>query len=387
MSRILFVIESLAEGGTERSLVELLPGLLAAGHRPKIAVLFHRDGLEDQVRELGIEVLLIPGQSWLGWVLGLRRVLRETAPDLVHSMLFRSDVVSRLATIGTGRRLLGSLVDTPYDPVRSDDPATVAWKLATARHLDAWTGRVLTDHFHAVSETVKRAAVERLRLAPNRITVIPRGRDRDRLGHPSGERRMRARQRLGIRPEERIILNVGRQQFQKGQRHLVAAIPQVIAAEPRAVFLISGRRGGASKEIERLRDELRIGNRLRLLGHRDDVPELLAAADIFVSPTLYEGMPGAILEAMAMGLPIVASNISSVREVVEEGSSLLVERGNEGALGSAITCLLAEPELARRFGERGVEIFDRRFTLEASVEGHLKLYSSLLGHPTRNLGA
>jgi glycosyltransferase involved in cell wall biosynthesis len=379
VSRLLFVVESLAEGGTERSLVELLPGLLAAGHTAEIALLFRRGGLEERARELGVEVVHLAGGGWAGWVRALRRRLRERPPDLVHSMLFRSDLVARLASVGGRHPLLCSLVNTPYEPVRADDSAISPARRRVVRAVDGWTGRRLGDHFHAVSETVKRSAVARLGLPEERITVVPRGRDRGRLGEPGEERRRRARAGLGLDADDRVVLAVGRMEFQKGLRHLVGATPRIAFEGRPPVVLIAGRAGAAGAEISALRHRLGLGDRVRLLGHRDDVPELLAAADVLVSPTLFEGMPGAILEAMAMGLPVVASDLPAVREVAEaEESALLVPPGDEPALAAAISRLLADRPLASRLGRRGRRVFEQRFTIERSIEGHLALYARLL---------
>ena len=114
---------------------------------------------------------------------------------------------------------------------------------------------------------------------------------------------------------------------------------------------------------------------MRFLGHRDDAPEVLAAADVFVFPSLYEGLGGALIEAMALGLPIVASDLPAIREVVEPGSNaLLVEPGSPADLADAIVALADDPERRRRMGARSRAIFEDRFTLERSARRMLDLF-------------
>jgi glycosyltransferase involved in cell wall biosynthesis len=121
-----------------------------------------------------------------------------------------------------------------------------------------------------------------------------------------------------------------------------------------------------------------MNQRVHLLGHRDDLPEVLAAADIFVFPSLFEGLGGVLIEAMALGLPIVASDLPAIREVVEEGgNALLVPHSDPGALAVAIDRMLGDDAMRKSFAARGRKIFNERFTLERSTQGMLDLYRKL----------
>jgi glycosyltransferase involved in cell wall biosynthesis len=134
-----------------------------------------------------------------------------------------------------------------------------------------------------------------------------------------------------------------------------------------------------SADLERLHRALRLGPQVRFLGHRTDIPEILAAADLFVFPSLYEGLPGAVMEAMALGLPIIASNIDAVREVVQEGcNATLVSPASTADLASAIEALLRDRERARRFGQCSRHIFEERFTLERSMAPEVQLFHEVL---------
>jgi glycosyltransferase involved in cell wall biosynthesis len=209
------------------------------------------------------------------------------------------------------------------------------------------------------------------------------------LGRPSAQRRQLARIQFGLDENQEVLVTIGRQDYQKGQRYLLEAMAMLVSTRPRLVLLMAGRSGDVSEDLERLRDRLGLKEQVRFLGHREDVPEILAAADLFVFPSFYEGLPGAVLEAMALGLPIVASDIDPVRETVEEGrNALLVKPASPDKLASAIERLLEDRPAAQAFGRRGREIFEERFTLEQSMARVLALYRqvALLNGSTLSIG-
>jgi glycosyltransferase involved in cell wall biosynthesis len=380
--RVLFVIDSLAPGGTERSLAELLPLLVREGVEPVVVCLDRREGVEDQVRDAGVEVRYLPGRRLPVRVRALRRMIREERPDVVHTALLRASLVGRLAGAGTPAVVVTSLVSTPYDPVRLEDPNVSRLGFRVWKVVDVWTSGHLTDHFHAVSGSVKRWAVEALRIPPEKVTVVERGRDPARLGTPSAERREHARRVLGLNPGDEVLINVGRQEFAKGQRYLLEAMGS-LSSRPELVLLLVGGGGHVTPELRRLADRPEVRDRVRLLGPRTDVPELLAASDVFVLPSVYEGMSGALIEAMALGLPIVASDIPTVADVAEDGeNAVLVPARSPARLAEAVTALLDDPPRMRAFGVRSREMFGSRFSLERSSREMVELYTRLVAEAT-----
>jgi glycosyltransferase involved in cell wall biosynthesis len=305
----------------------------------------------------------------------LRKIIRTERPAVIETVLINSDIAGRLAAIGTPAKVISRLVNTDYDEVRLHDPNIRAIRFRLARMIDGWTARHLTHHIYANSHAVKTAAMRDLNISAEKITVIKGSRDPIRLGRPSAQRRKLTRIRLGLDEDQEVLVNIGRQDYQKGQRCLLEAMGMLVSTRPRLVLLIAGRSGDVSEELERLRDRLGLKERVRFLGHREDVPEILAAADLFVFPSFYEGLPGAVIEAMALGLPIVASDIDPVRETVEEGrNALLVKPASPLELASAIERLLEDRRTAQAFGRRGREIFNERFTLEQSMTRMFALY-------------
>jgi glycosyltransferase involved in cell wall biosynthesis len=380
--RLLLVIPGLSGGGTERSTRELVPTLVSRGIDVSIVYMVQRP--TDDVAHLelaGARVHLVPKRRLDAHVLGIRRVITLERPDIVHTSLYEADVAGRVAAWrATGARpvVLSSIVNTSYDPARLDDPNVPAWKLQGVRMIDGWTARNLTDHFHAVSCAVKDSAVQALGIEADRVTVIERGRDPRRLGDPSWERRMRARTALGLDRDTQAIVTVGRQEFQKGHVYLVGAFDVLAATRPSVELLIVGRNGNHSARLEARVRQSPHRDRIRMLGHRDDVPAILSASDLFVLPSIYEGFPGAAIEAMALGLPVVASSIPTLREVVEEGrSGLLVPPNDPPKLAGAIGKVLDDPKLARRLGDRGRHLFLTRLTAEQSHRRMIELYEQL----------
>src|SRR5262249_16944316 len=147
-------------------------------------------------------------------------------------------------------RVLSSLVNTTYDPARRADPNVRAWRLAAVQAVDGWTARHLTDHFHAITRAVADAARAALRIPAERLTVVERGRSRERLGRASPERRASARATLGLHDDDEVLVAVGRQDWQKGHRVLLDAVSDLAPCHPRMVLLIAGRAGHATSALQ-----------------------------------------------------------------------------------------------------------------------------------------
>ena len=212
-----------------------------------------------------------------------------------------------------------------------------------------------------------------LGISPERITVIPRGRDPIRLGRRDDERRRLARHELGIDPEAPVLLSVGRLEYQKGQRYAIQAMPEIVRSFPDAILLIAGREGWEAEALRSLTQELGLGSSVVFLGHREDVPELLTASDVFVFPSRYEGLGGAVLEAMALEVPVVASALPAVLEVLD-GTGLTFPPSDVPVLIRAVLEVLNEPGTARNRTRAARARFEDRFSLDRVVEATNDLY-------------
>jgi glycosyltransferase involved in cell wall biosynthesis len=374
--RVLYLIDSLVPGGAERSLVAMAPHLVAGGIALEVATLHERPGVQAELAAAGVHLHSLAGDGGrAGWARRARRLIRERRPDLVHTTLFEADVAGRVAATVCRVPVVSSLVNVAYGPEQHAGGSGVGRvKLAGARLLDAVTARPVV-RFHAVSHYVADVMARRLLLRRSRVEVVTRGRDPDLLGIRTPERREWARAGLGVGPEQAVVLGAARHEWQKGLDVLVESAPRVLAEIPSARFLIAGRDGNQTAQLRALADRLGVAGRVEFLGARSDIPDLLCAADAFAFPTRWEGMPGSILEAMALRAPIVASDIPPVTEAVTDGQSArLVPAGQPEAFAGALVETLADRPAAEARAERAEADFQARFTIRRAADGMLAFY-------------
>ncbi len=179
---------------------------------------------------------------------------------------------------------------------------------------------------------------------------------------------------MGLPTDARVVGVVGRLEARKGHRHFIEAMARIVTCEPRAVGLVVGE-GKEKSALQAQCDALGLGEAVRLAGYWPDLPEAFAALDVFVLPSLMEGHPLAILEAMAAGKPVVATDVGGNREAVEPGiTGLLVPPADPGALAEGILSLLRDPARAAAFGEAGRRSLERRFSLAEAVRANEDIY-------------
>ena len=238
--KILFVIDSLGTGGAERYLAEQLPQLGRFNVTPIVVSLRQRqEGVQADLQRHRFDVRIIPASGLIGRVAALRAIIRAERPDVIQTVLFHADLAGRLAAVGFPVKVISRLVNTDYDERRFDDPniKTVSFRLA--RLIDGWTARHLTHHVYANSNAVKTAAMRDLKIPPHKITVIEESRDAARLGRPSPQRRKLARSRLGLAEHREVLVNIGRQDYQKGQRYLLEAMARLVSTRPALILSFS----------------------------------------------------------------------------------------------------------------------------------------------------
>lgn len=377
--RVLYLIDSLVPGGAERSLASLAPYFTGAGVGLDVAYLHDRPGLQATLEQAGAELFCLgSGRDRLRSIHLTRRLIAERTPDLIHTTLFEADLAGRTAGWLCRVPVVSSLVNVEYGPEQRSDPRLRGWKLKAAQAADVGTARAVR-RFHSVSRSVADVMARRLLIPRSRIDVVPRGRDANRLGQRTFERRAAVRGTLGVDSATPLVLAVARHEYQKGLDLLLEALPRVLQIVPDVRLVVAGREGGQTSGLRQAIVRLQLNEVVRLLGARDDVGELLCGADLFVAPSRWEGLPGAVLEAMALEAPIVASDIPSVREAVGAGSkALLVPPGDPEALADAVAASLRDPSAAAVRARRAREDFLERFTLEAVAVGMLSFYERAL---------
>ncbi|WP_233290521.1 glycosyltransferase family 4 protein [Kitasatospora sp. MBT66] len=359
---VLYVIDSVSRvGGAEQGLVAMTPQLVRAGVKLDVAYLKDSPGgFQPELTAAGADVFGVGRPTRGGTVAALHRLVRERRPDLVHTTLYESDVLGRAAALAARTPVVTSLVNAAYGPEHRNARGLNPWKVRAAQAVDATTAQG-TRRFHALTRYVAGAMARRLRVPSQRIDVVPRGRDPELLGSVTPDRRAAVRTALELPQDVPVVLAAARQQYQKGLDVLLEAWPEVLRAEPEAVLLLAGSEG---TESERLRALAAATRGVRFLGPRDDVFDLMAASDAFAVPSRWEGLGSAAMEAMGVGVPLVAADVPALRETVgSEDYARLVPAEHPAALAAALTDTLEDRASARVRAKAARARFLTSFTL------------------------
>jgi sugar transferase (PEP-CTERM/EpsH1 system associated) len=362
---ILYLITELGVGGAQTALLRLLTGLDRDRFPPIVACLYNGDGtVARQIRALDIPVTDLGMTAKWRWD-GLWRLyclLRRERPTILHTWMFHANVPGRV---------LGRLAGVPI--IISSERT-----MGQERRWRYWLNRTtdpLTDRVVCVSESVAAFAAQTIGICPAKLVVIPNGIP---LGdfQPGGRAKVRAD--LGIPPAALVVGTVGRLQSVKGTTYLLEAFACLAPDHPGAILLLVGD-GPQRVQLEGMAQRLGVSERVRFLGSRSDVSRLLQAMDVFVLASIWEGMPNAALEAMAVGLPVVATAVGGTPEVVVDGETgLLVPARDPDALARAVAHLLHDPELWRRMGQAGRRRVEQHFSEAQMVRQTERLYDELL---------
>jgi starch synthase (maltosyl-transferring) len=357
------VITDLDVGGAEGALVALATGLDRARWEPSVVCLGPPGALIAPLHAAGIptECLYARRSRPVQAVLRLARSLRRRRPRLVQSFLFHANIATRLAAPLAGRPwVLGGLRVAEREK---------AWH----RHLDSWTQRLSAGSV-CVSRGVERFSREVVGLDPGRLAVIPNGVDRCRFDRATPV----PRSSIGVPDHVPVALFVGRIELQKGVSFLLDALAGGQVPPLHLVIVGDGPDRPALQAESEADPHLR--DVVHWLGRRNDVPGLLASCDFLVLPSLWEGMPNVVLEAMAARRAVVATSVEGSEDLVVPGvTGWLVPPAAGEPLVAALREAVADPVRLRAFGEAGRERVEREFSQEAVVRAYDRLWSRVLG--------
>jgi glycosyltransferase involved in cell wall biosynthesis len=347
----------------------LLPLMRAARDRGHEVVGVCADGrLLDGVRGEGFRVLAVPFQRSLSPTAHLRAflrllaIIREERPDMVHAHMPISGFLARMAAWWAG---VPRIAYTCHGFLFNQQGS---WARRNAGLLMEYVAAPVTGTFMTVSQN--EAADARRRRICRHAVALGNGRDPARY-RPDPATRTRLRTAFGTPAERVVVVAVSRLVRPKGYAELARAMQAV----PEAELWVVGERLASDRgeDMVALLRAAGLGHRLRLLGYRDDVPALLAAADVLVLPSYYEGLPMSVIEAMLSGLPVVASDLPGIREqVVPEVTGLLVPPRDAAALAAALGRVVRDPALRAAMGAAGraraVVQFDEATVLARTLE-------------------
>jgi len=364
-TRVMYIAHSYEVGGAEDLVLNLVRHL-PDRFEPMVCAIGDLGPIGHEIRAAGIPVTALglnPGLRRPWDVARLRRFLRDTRPQIVHTFLLTASLYGRFAAMLAGVPIVIGSEHNIYHRKRLHHALA-------ERLLMSGTASVVV-----VAESVRDFYIRQVHADPAKVDVIHNAVDWATLQTTVGRDEMR--RSLGVPLDVPVVAVIGRLSEQKGHAYLLEALAHTPALDRvHAVFAGDGD----------LRDSLRaraaalgVSSRVHLVGVRRDVGNLLNAIDVFVLPSLWEGLPLALLLAMGAGVPVVATTVSGVPEVVESGrTGLLVEPGDAAALGRALSLLITDPGLARRLAEAARAEALPRFGVDAWVDSVVALYDRLL---------
>jgi glycosyltransferase involved in cell wall biosynthesis len=370
--RLLLAVDSLEVGGAERHVVDLALALHRKGYGVEVACSV-AGGLSEPLEAAGVPVWPLTGRLVKrrvspAYARGIRRLLRGGGFDLVHAHIFASAAAAAIATLGKG---------LPLVITEHTEASLQTWR---TRWISRWAHRRARRTI-AVSTPIERRLIERDGVPSDLVTLIPNA------VIPAPDETPDS---AGTLPdgwlEGPLVGVVARLQPEKGVANFLQAATRVSRIFPKASFLVIGD-GPLREELLSLAERLGISKRVRFLGYRTDSRALMGLMDVLVVPSLTEGSPLIVLEAMAAGIPVVASAVGGIPDQLRNGQEgILVPPDDPDALGEALGALLRDPAYARRLGETGRLRTENEFSHETLVRRIEVVYRAALDGDTA-LGA
>jgi glycosyltransferase involved in cell wall biosynthesis/serine acetyltransferase len=366
--RVFHMANSLETGGSEHQMVEIACRQKARGQEITVGCLSRKGPLLDVLAQAGIGVSEFNPEGRLVGLAGIRQIIRLTVFLRRHRVdVFQShDLYSTLLGVPAAW-----LARVPVIISSRRDLASWWWytrrNRRILRHIQNFSSRIIAN-----SQAVEDFLVREDGFDRRQICVVRNGVDFKRFANASGDRE-KLFPNLGR--EDRLIAVVANMNVKsKGHSDLIAAGQEICQEFPGAKFLCIGD-GIERRELERTVEELRLRNHFLFLGRRDDVPNILACCDLFVLPSWAEGLPNSVLEAMAAGVPVVATRVGGIPEIIADGvGGLLVPAQDSRALAAAIAQLLRDPQRAQRFAEVAQERARTEFSYERLLAALDRLY-------------
>jgi glycosyltransferase involved in cell wall biosynthesis len=359
--KVLHLVTSLEVGGAQHGMLLGLPRFDSDQYEHIVCSIMDRMQMASQFREAGIEVrsLGLSRKTDIGVVLRLRALLKEMRPDVLHTYLLHGNILGRL---------IGRLVGVPViiGSERTIGQARKWGRLATR------LTNPLTDAVEVNSEIGGRAIERDLGVPSEKIELVRSGLDLSVFS--SANRRDELRSEFGVTADQHLIVYMGRLRTVKGVEFGIRAFATALEQLPNIRMVLAGE-GDQRNFLGSLVSELGISEQVEFLGVRNDVPELLGAADSVLMPSLTEGFPRTAIEAMAAGKPVIATNVGGTPEAVIDGETgILVPARDSDALSAAIVRLVGDTDLQARLAQAGRKRAEKNYSVDRYVSRLDELY-------------
>mgnify|MGYP003121959197 CR=1 FL=1 len=364
--KILILINSFGRGGAEKSTASFIIELKRRYNEFNFICVYlypYSPGFYKELEDSDIELIHLKEKNIFSRVSKFRKIIKEFNPDIVHSVLFESNMISRLSSIGTNPKFVESLVNKPYLSEREFQNKNVKYKRFLIKWIDQ-NSSFLVDHFHSVGQAVANHYIKVFKRDFN-YTVVHRGRP-----EPNTVLEIEKSSTDKI-----VLVTLARHEFQKGLIYLLEA---VLMLKGKVKLQIVGRDGAATSILKEFVEKNHIQNDVEFCGYLSDINPVVKNADIYVSASLFEGLPGSVIEAMSLKKPLLLSDIEEHREVaLEEENALFFSTKNPNMLVKQLEKYILRPSLINNYGERSYEIFQNKFTEEAMVRGMANFYRNI----------
>lgn len=359
--KIAHIIETPGTGGAESVLVDIATRL--PPDFTSVGVMMCESWTGAELAKHGVPVTVMPLQKSFdfGWPLRFAKFLRAQKIDAVQSHEFTANAYATAGARLAGVPIVCTIHGKNYWPHALYRREASRWVVRNSRA------------FVAVSADLGEFAAETLGISATKVTVIRNGIDVTRFTRDE-IKRTRLRAELGVRDAQPLLLACGELSEVKGHEWLLRATPRLLESRPDALVAIAGD-GALRGALESLAAKLGVSAHVRFLGFRRDVPALLSAADVFVMPSLSEGLPLAILEAMAAGVPIVATRVGGMPQLIRAGDTgWLVSSGDPRDLGEALVVAVTDELSRQRVAAAARDLCVREYGLEKTVAAYAALY-------------
>lgn len=365
MVTILHMIETSGPGGAENMMIRLIDNLDKEKFHSIVCLL--KDGwLNKTLQRQGVETVIIPQTRSFDytWIKSALKCLADKKIDLMHSHEFAMNTYSSMLSVIKGIPCVSTVHGKNY-----------YWEKFQRKLAYRFVSRV--SSMVPVSDDIRNFLVSKVGIHKKRLTVIPNGIDFN-LYQNNEEKRFSFRKTLGISQDATLIGAVGNLYPVKGHTYLIQALAKIKQTHANIQLVIAGR----GNELSSLQDDAKqyeVIDNVHFLGFREDIPEILNAIDMFVMPSLSEGMPLSILEAMAAERPVIASRVGGIPEViVDSQTGYLSEAKSPVDLASKISKCIDDKDATSRIIKKAKEKVIMDFSMQAMMNGYLQMYDKLL---------
>lgn len=364
--KVLQLISSNGCYGAENVVLELSKVLPSLNCVPTVGVFYNAHNvhleLAAEISRHHLDVKVFPCQGRLDGKLisSIRNYVQENGIQIVHSHGYKSNFYGRLATLSTE----ATSIATCHGWIAE------GWQNKLYNTIDKLALRFF-DRIAAVSAQIKNE-LEKWKICPERISIIDNGIDLAKFRQPVEVNHIK--KCLGLKSEAKVIGSIGRLSPEKGHRYFIAAAQKVLQHDPRVIFLIIGE-GELRPSLQRQIDDLKLSNHVLLLGRRQDIPQLLAIMDVYVQPSLTEGLPMTLLEAMAAQKPIIATRVGAIPQLIKNNDTgILINPGDVDMLTCAMTRLITNDREAALLSRQAYHAVVTNYSAEKMAHRYLSLY-------------